>query len=150
MLCGKVYGAAPPSSMRTRPPTEKWYCVGGAYFTLKGTQTKRSATRVRNNPQKKHEAKGDAPGLKSSDVSLDCGSEGPNQAESKITWETFSCSTPTFFLASASQRKRQCSCLFFWVVFMIFFFPQLFFFISEGFQWGCFWGSKFQNLRAIS
>jgi hypothetical protein len=34
-----------------------------AYFALKGTQTK---------------AKGDAPGLKSSDVSLDSGSEGPN------------------------------------------------------------------------
>jgi hypothetical protein len=49
-----------------------------AYFALKGTQTKRSATRVRNNPKKKQEAKGDAPGLKSSDVSLNSGSEGPN------------------------------------------------------------------------
>jgi hypothetical protein len=30
------------------------------------------------------------------------------------------------------------------------FFFQLFFLISEGFQWGCFRSSKFQNLRAIS
>jgi hypothetical protein len=46
------------------------YTAVEAYFALKGIRTKRSATRVRNNPPKKHEAKGDAPGLKSSDVSL--------------------------------------------------------------------------------
>jgi hypothetical protein len=66
-------GTAWCSATYVLPTTTK-----GAYFALKGTQTKRSATRVRNNPQKKHEAKGDAPGLKSSDVSLDSGSEGPN------------------------------------------------------------------------
>ena len=31
-----------------------------AYFALRGIQTKRSATRVRNNPQKKHEVNGRA------------------------------------------------------------------------------------------
>jgi hypothetical protein len=51
------------------------YIYAPAYFALKGTQTKRSATRGRNN-----EAKGDAPGLKSSGVSLVSGSEGPNWA----------------------------------------------------------------------
>jgi hypothetical protein len=62
-----------------------YYCTGAyastlliAYFALKGAQTKKSATRVTNNPQKKHEAKGDAPGLNSSDVPLDSGSEGSN------------------------------------------------------------------------
>jgi hypothetical protein len=43
---------------------------------------------------------------------------------------------PGFFFAPASQRKRQCSYLFFGVVFMTFFTPQLStFLISEGFQW---------------
>jgi hypothetical protein len=49
-----------------------------AYFALKGTQTKRPATRVSNNPQKQNEAKLDAPGLKSSDVSLVSEPEGSN------------------------------------------------------------------------
>ena len=38
---------------------------------------------------------------------------------------------------------------FFGEVFMTFFFPN-FFLIPEGFQWGYFRSSKFQNLRAIS
>ena len=60
----------PPSARRLRPPSAG---TAKAYFALKGTQTKRSAT-----PRKKHEAKGDAPGLKSSGVSLISGSEGSN------------------------------------------------------------------------
>ena len=106
-----------------------------SHFTLKGTQTWRWATRVRN---KWPGARKHAPGLKSGGVSLANGSEGGNWPFAKITRPTFSCSTPTFFFGVSGPAQKAVLVPFFLGGFYDLFFFQLFFLISGGFQWGCF------------
>jgi hypothetical protein len=100
--------------------------MGVAHFVLKGTQSKRPVTRVRN---KRLGVKKHAPGFERCDFSLaskwvERGQLGTFQHN----LGSFLLFSPDFFfLASASQRKWQCSCPFFWGGVYDLFFPQPFF-----------------------
>jgi hypothetical protein len=52
-----------------------------------------------------------------------------------MTWATFSCSTPTFFFGVSEPAQKAVLVPFFWGGVYDLFFFQLFFLISEGFQW---------------
>jgi hypothetical protein len=94
---------------------------------LKGAQTKRSATRVRNDPQKKHEAKGDAPGLKSSDVSLVSGSERAQLGTIQNNLGNFPLLNPDFFFGVSEPAQKAVPVPFFWGGVYDLFFFNLFF-----------------------